>query len=192
MANGKETGVSLEDAQNAAESLFGDTAAVPIVEVDPEEATEQETAPDGQSSEVVAKEQTGGDETAPAKNETDQVQQGSEVGQEHAGEVETDATEKLKVVVTVRDSRATIGVQRPSSDPHIESFDDPNLSGLAQQISAVLERARARWEGAPKHPAYARPTASTGRRPQREQGAAQNSTIEEGPDQQQPETLRLF
>ena len=192
MANGKETGVSLEDAQNAAESLFGDTAAVPIVEVDPEEATEQETAPDGQSSEVVAKEQTGGDETAPAKNETDQVQQGSEVGQEHAGEAETDAHEDLKVIVSIKEGRATIGVQQPSSDPHIESFDDRGVSELAQEVPDVLERARARWEEAPKHPAYTRPTSPAPRRPRREQGSTQDPTDQGGEGEEQSQTLKLF
>ena len=52
--------------------------------------------------------------------------------------------EDLKVVVSIKGGRATIGVQRPSSDPHIESFDDPDLSGLTQEVPAVTERARAR------------------------------------------------
>ena len=42
---------------------------------------------------------------------------------------------------SVKDGRATIGVQQPSSDPHIESFDDPDLSELSQEVSAVIERA---------------------------------------------------
>ena len=41
--------------------------------------------------------------------------------------------EELKVVVSIRGDRATIGVQQPSADPHIESFDhlDLDLAGLA-------------------------------------------------------------
>ena len=70
---------------------------------------------------------------------------------------ETDSSEDLKVVVSVKGGRATIGVQQPSSDPYIESFDDRDLSGLTQEVSAVIERARAKWEEAPKHPAHERP-----------------------------------
>ena len=42
------------------------------------------------------------------------------------------APEDLKVVVSIKGGRATIGVQQPSSDPHIESFDDLDASGLAR------------------------------------------------------------
>ena len=96
------------------------------------------------------------------------------------------------MVVSIKDGRATIGVQRPSSDPHIELFDDADPSGLVREVLAVVERARARWEDAPKYPAYARPTPSTGRRPRRNQGSTQASTAEGEGVQQEPETLRLF
>ena len=65
---------------------------------------------------------------------------------------ETEATDELKVVLSIRGNRATIGVQRPSADPHIESFDDPDLFGLADEFPAVVARARARWEEEPMHP----------------------------------------
>ncbi len=100
--------------------------------------------------------------------------------------------EDLKVVVSIKGGRAIIGVQQPSSDPHIESFDDPDLSGLTQEVPAVIERARAKWEDEPRHPAHARPDPPARRRTRRGQGAAQTSTAEGGADQQQPETLRLF
>ncbi len=94
---------------------------------------------------------------------------------------------------SVKDGRATIGVQQPSSDPHIESFDDPDLSELSQEVSAVIERARAKWEEAPKYPAHERPAPPAKRRTRREQRSAQASTAVEGEsDQQQPEVLRLF
>ena len=70
--------------------------------------------------------------------------------------------EDLKVVVSVKGGRATIGVQRPSSDPHIETFDDGDLAGLTQEVSAVIERARGRWEDEPRHPAHARPAPQPG------------------------------
>ncbi len=160
---GTETARS--DAPSADESLFGDVA--------------------GDAAAAVADEQDAGKEAA-------QDPKGSDDAEGEAGASETDTPEDLKVVVSIKGGRATIGVQRTSSDPHIESFDDHDLSGLAQEALAVVERARARWEDEPKHPAHVRPAPPARRRPQREQGLAQASTAEGGADQQQPETLRLF
>ena len=112
-------------------------------------------------------------------------------GSDDAGE-QNAQPEDLKVVVSIKGGRATIGVQGASSNPHIESFDDQDLSGLAREVSAVIERAKARWEDEPKHPAHERPAPPARRRNRRGQEAAQASTAEEGADQQQPETLRLF
>ena len=72
---------------------------------------------------------------------------------------------------------------------YIETFDDHDLSELAQEVIAVTERARARWEDTPKHPAYARPV-PVSRRNRRGQGSAQATTAE-GEEAQQA-TLRLF
>ena len=80
-----------------------------------------------------------------ANEETAQDPQDADDAGEQAG-----SPEDLKVVVSIKGGRATIGVQRPSSDPHIETFDDPDLSGLTQEVLRVIERARARWEEAPK------------------------------------------
>ena len=100
--------------------------------------------------------------------------------------------EELKIVVSIRGDRATIGVQQPSSDPYIESFDDLDLTGLAQEVPAVIERAKARWEDEPRCPAHERPAPPARRRTRREQGQAPTPTAEGEADQQQPETLRLF
>ena len=112
-------------------------------------------------------------------------------GADDAGE-QAAPPEDLKVVVSIKGGRATIGVQQPSSDPHIESFDDRDLSELTEEVLPVIERARARWEDEPRYPAHARPAPPARRRARREQGPAQASTAEGGTDQQQPETLRLF
>ncbi len=122
-----------------------------------------------------------------AKNEIGQERQSTDAAEEQAG-----PADDLKVVVSIKEGRATIGVQRPSSDPHIESFDDPDLSGLAGRVSEVLERASARWEDAPRYPAHARPAPQGRRRTRREQTSAQDSTAEGGAEQHQQETLRLF
>ena len=122
-----------------------------------------------------------------SKAETQQDRQGSDdAGHEAA------PPEDLKVVVSIKGGRATIGVQRTSSDPHIESFDDRDLSGLTQEVSAVIERARAKWEDEPKYPAHERPAPPARRRTRRGQGSAQAPNAEGEADQQQPETLRLF
>ena len=127
-----------------------------------------------------------------AKDETGQGRQDSDAAEEQAAEGEASPTEDLKVVMSIKDGRATIGVQQPSSDPHIEPVDATDLSGLTQEVLAVVERARARWEDVPKYPSHARPAPPPRRRGRREQGSAQASTAEEGADQQQPEALRLF
>ena len=165
MSNENGTETTRSDALGAAESLFGDTPADQTV--------------------AVAKEED-------SKNETEQDSQGSEVAEDQTAEGEASPTEDLKVVMSIKDGRATSGVHRPSADPYIEPVDDPDLSRLTQEVLAVVERARARWDEAPKYPAYARPAPSTRRRPPRDQGSAQASATEGGAAQQQPETLRLF
>ena len=128
---------------------------------------------------------------APAEDQEGKNKTGHERQDLHEPEKEASPSEDLKVVVSIKDGRATIGVQRPSSDPHIESFDEPDLSRLAGSVAAVVERARAKWEDEPKYPAHERPAASTRRRPRRVQGSAQDSTAEEEAAQGQPQS-RLF
>ena len=159
------TETTRSDALSADESLFGDAA--------------------DDAAAAVAEEQDANEETA-------EGQQGSDDAEEQAVEDETGSPEDLKVVVSIKGSRATIGVQRPSSDPHIETFDDGDLAGLIQEVLPVIERARAKWEDTPKYPAHERPAPPARRQPRRSQGAAQAGAAEGGEDQQQPETLRLF
>ncbi|MYA49868.1 MAG: hypothetical protein F4185_07710 [Chloroflexi bacterium] len=118
-----------------------------------------------------------------------------EVAQEPQGsndEEQTAPSEELKVVVSIKGGRATIGVQQPKSDPHIESFDDRDLSGLAQEVPAVTGRARAKWEDEPKYPAHVRPAPPARRQARRGQGSAQPTVAVGEAAQQQAETLRLF
>ena len=127
-----------------------------------------------------------------AADDTEAAVADKQDAEEQAVGDETGSSEDLKVVVSLKDGRATIGVQQPSSDPHIESFDDADLSGLIQELPAVIERARAKWEDEPKHPAHERPTPPDRRRNQRGQGSAQVGAAAGDAEQQQPETLRLF
>ena len=119
--------------------------------------------------------------------EAAQEPQGSNDGEEQAA-----SPEELKVVVSIKGGRATIGVQQPKSDPHIESFDDHDLPGLAQEVPAVTERARARWEDEPRYPAHVKPAPPARRQARRGQGSAQESNGADTAGQQQPEMPRLL
>ena len=180
------TDTTRSDAPSVDDSLFGDEPAaydkpVAAVEVEEEDSTDQ-TEQDGQGSDDAAEQD--------AKAEAAEGEQGSDDAAEQA-----DASDDLKVVVSIKGGRATIGVQKPSADPHIETFDDHDLTALAQEVPAVTERARAKWEDTPKHPAYERPAPPPKRRNRRQQGAAQNATTPDAETQEaeaQQQTLRLF
>ena len=162
--NGREA--ARPDAPSVDESLFGDAA------------DKQDDAP----AEVVEE-----------KDSTERAEQDSnDAGNKPDAEGQTEATEELKVVVSIKGDRAVIGVQQPSSDPHIETFEDHDLPALAQEVAAVTERAKARWEEAPKHPTYARPAPPPRRRNRRQQGTVQNANTETQETETQQQTLRLF
>ena len=134
------------------------------------------------------------DKPVAAADDQDTNEETAQGGQDpdYAGE-QTASPYDLKVVVSIKGGRATIGVQRPSADPHIETFDDGDLTSLAQKVPAVTERARARWEETPKHPAYERSAPPARRRNRRGQAAAQASTDDgEETEQTRQDTLRLF
>ena len=128
------------------------------------------------------------DNTEAASAEEQDVNEDAEQDTQGVDDAEA---QDLKVVVSIQGGRATIGVQQPSSDPHIESFDDADLCGLAQEVPAVIERARAKWEDEPKHPAHERPAPPARRQPRRSQAAAQAEAAETEAEQQQ-QMLRLF
>ena len=126
-----------------------------------------------------------------ANVEDEQDPQGSDDAKAAADEPAQ--SKDLKVVVSIKGGRAIIGVQKPTADPHIETFEYRDLSDLAQEVLAVTERARTRWEDTPKHPAYERPAPPARRRNRRQQGAAQDTTTAGAETEQaQQQTLRLF
>jgi len=179
------------DVVNVEEFLFGGVT---------EETADD--APDGIAGEVPAGDatddvgdlETAGEPDTEADNAGDEPDVADDGG-ERPAPAETETPDELKVVLSIRGNRATIGVQRPSADPHIESFDDADLFGLADEFPAVVARAKARWEEEPMHPAYVKPAPPPRQRNRRQQGAAQAATAEEGAEaehQPQPETLRLF
>ena len=166
------------DSPSADDSPFGDVADDNAPAAVEEEDSAAQTEQDGQGSGDAAEQD--------AETEAAQDQEGSD----DAGN-EDGAPGDLRVVISIKGSRAVIGVQQPSSDPHIETFDDLDESGLTQEVPAVIDRARARWEDNPKHPDYARPVPVRSRS-RRGQGSAQaQATTAEGEEAQQA-ALRLF
>ena len=180
------TETTRSDAPSANESPFADAVEDTVVETAGEQDAAGETAQD--------KQVPADDDGPDAGEDAEQDAQGSDdAGDRGDTEAQTDASDELKVVVSIKGGRAVIGVQQPSSDPHIETFDDADLPALAQEVIGVTERARARWEESPKHPTYERPAPpARPRRNRRQQGAAQGATTETQEAENQQQTLRLF
>ena len=172
------TETTRSDGRVADESLFGGVAE----ESPAATSGEQDDATETQNAQVsgdAGEQDTGEENTQEAQGDDDN-------GDEAAPQ------EDLKVVVSIKGGRATIGVQQPSYDPHIESFEDRGLNGLTGELPTVIERARARWQESPKHPVYQRPAAPARRRNRRGQGAAQASNADTEMEQAQQQTLKLF
>ena len=195
MPNENDTEASRKDALNAYESLFGDAESGADDAIAEEQDAKTETGEDQQLGSEIAEEgagagQEGADESDQDAREPDIP--GKQTDEDQAGEKEAGLSEELKVVLSIKDGRATVGVQQPSSDPHIEPVDAPDLPRLTGEVLAVVERARAKWENDPKYPTHERPAPPAKRRTRREQGSAQDSRGEGESEQQQPEAPRLF
>ncbi len=170
------TEAARSDAPSADETPIGDAADDRTAAAVDEQDSDAENAPEQQAA----------DDTG-EKVEAEKAPQGSDDAGEGAA-----STDDLKIVVSIKGGRATIGVQRPSADPHIETFEGHDLSGLAEEVPAVTERARARWEETPKHPAYERPATPARRGNRRRQGTAQASTAGGEAERERAQTQRLF
>ena len=149
-----------------------------------EEAGTETTRPDGPVADERSPESANGkdSERESASEQRDAGEEGSQVAQaaDRVGH-EAAPPEDVKIVVSFRGGRATVGVQRPDSDPHIETFDDLDESRATHEVSAVLERARAKWDDNPRNPAFERPAPAARGSNRRGRGAAQEQ-----------QTLRLF
>ena len=181
------------DVANVEEFLFGGVTEETADDV-PAEADGELPVGDADATDDTGDPVAGEGPDAEADADSDEPDVADDGGEQPAP-AETEATAELKVVLSIRGGRATIGVQRPSADPHIESFDDADLFGLADQFPAVVARARARWEEEPRYPAYVKPAPPARQRNRRQQAATQAATAEgEAEEEQhpQPETLRLF
>ena len=176
-----ERKITPSDVLNVEEILFGTTttdAPADTAEEPPaEDATDNINAagePDI-DAECAEKPQTNTDDEEPATS------------------AEATTLTEFKVVISIRNSRATIGVQQPAADPHIETFDDADLFELSDQFPAVVARAKARWKEQPMYPTYERPAPPARQRNRRQ--PATPPPADTGVDEKEPpqaETLRLF
>ncbi len=186
-----ETGTETRspDVVSAEEFLFGTSADDAPAEVAHE-------FPAGDATDDAEDTETAGEPDVDTDTEADiEEPDAADDAGEQAAPADTEASEELKVVLSIKGGRATIGVQRPSADPHIEAFDDADLFGLADEFPAVVARARAIWEETPQHPAYEKPAPPPRQRNRnrRQQAATPPADAEPGePEQPQAETLRLF
>ena len=188
------TKATRSDSMSADDSLFGDAPAADdkpaaaVNEQDSEAGNEAEQQAAGDAGEKVA-----GDKTPQETKDSVDAGEPADDDAKATADAPVSIEDDLKVVVSIKGGRAVIGVQRPSSDPHIETFDDLDESGLTQEVSAVIERARTRCEDSPKHPAYQRPAPPARRCNRRQQGSAQDATTPAaGTEQAQQQTLALF
>ena len=90
----------------------------------------------------------------------------------------------LKVVLSLREGLATIGVQQPNADVFFENFPGLGILDLTDEIPAVIARARAHWDESPKNPAFQRPAAP--RKSQRKKGQTASQDKPAAPDKAPP------
>ena len=152
--------------------------------------------PSGDATDEVGDAETVEGPDAGAETAVDEPDGADDDGEQPAP-AEAETTDELKVVLSIRGGRAIIGVQKPSADPHIETLEDLDLPALAQEVPGVVERARDRWEEAPKYPAYEKPAPPPKRRNRRQQEAGQDAdadgATEQATEQEEAQqTLRLF
>ena len=195
MTDETEREMAPSDVVNVEEFLFGAAAADVSAGDNPGDVDAEPPAGDvtDDAGDYAAEE----DGDAGEPDDDTETAEGPETDTADAGDetasADTEASEELKVVLSIRGGRAVIGVQRPSADPHIEAFDDVDLFGLADQFPAVVARARAIWEEEPMHPAYDRPAPPARQRNRRQPAANPPADTEAAePEEPRAETLRLF
>ena len=76
-----------------------------------------------------------------------------------AGEEQTEGqdekSEELKMVVRVKDGRASVAEWRSGADSHMETFPETdNLEELLSKLPGMIERANSRWDESPMRPKY--------------------------------------
>ena len=129
-------------------------------------------------------------------SESGEVQGTEGTGEEEANERDAVATGELKVVLHLREGRASAGVWQPGADVHLETFMETDMSILAAELPGLLARAQARWNESPMRPKYEppkkAPTKKTSAKNQRQQRNQNQPTTETTEETQQTGMARLF
>ena len=63
----------------------------------------------------------------------------------------------LKIVISLKGERASIGIQRPGCDPFLLPLPDAGLTNAIARLPEALVEADALWQGRRQNPKYARP-----------------------------------
>ena len=58
----------------------------------------------------------------------------------------------LKIIITVRNGKTVVGVERTYADPYLESVPSTEVETIAAEIPGIVERATERWDHNPKYP----------------------------------------
>lgn len=64
---------------------------------------------------------------------------------------------ELKVVITIKGSRAIVGIQAPDCDPVLSVFEG-DLPTVLEQVPALVQEARQQWEANKRYPKADIPT----------------------------------
>ena len=116
--------------------------------------------PDDPGAEELPHDESGDGQANAAETEEDVSgkPEASAAGKESAeGQTEgqDEESEELKMVVRVKDGRASVAVWRSGTDPHMETFPETdNLEDLLSKLPGMIERANSRWAESPMRPKY--------------------------------------
>ena len=119
----------------------------------------------------------------------------AQVGEQAGAETKKDEpTNDLKVIVSLRGGITTVGIQRPGTDPYIESFERHDLADVLEKVVPVVDRAVGRWGDTPVNPAYKRPAGenSSNRRQTSRRRTAQAAPASDGEESSQLQQQTLF
>ena len=84
----------------------------------------------------------------------------------------------LKIVITTRNGRAMIGVERTYADPYMESVPGDRIEDIAAVLPEAVQRAKDLWSVRPRHPDYFRPAQQVAKKSGRKNQAKQQTPSE--------------
>ena len=116
--------------------------------------------PDEPAAEELHHDESGNDQPNTAETQEDvngkpEASAAEEENAEGQTEGQDEESEELKMVVRVKDGRASVAVWRSGADPHMETFPETdNLEDLLSKLPGMIERANSRWDESPMRPKY--------------------------------------